>query len=76
MKQYCRYCANCYLQGDDIVWCEPKDQMRNKQQCSSVNNCKDFELNEIDVFDIDRTYKPRAKRKKVERHTFEQMSLI
>ena len=23
MKQYCRYCVNAYLQGDDMIWCKP-----------------------------------------------------
>jgi hypothetical protein len=59
MKQYCRYCANAILQGDDVVYCEPKDEMRDKKNCITSNECKKFELNPLDVFDIDKEYKPR-----------------
>ncbi len=64
IKQYCRYCANCFLQGDDVVYCEPKNQMREKKNCITVNRCKHFELNPNDVFSADehgnfREYKPR-----------------
>ena len=65
MNQYCRYCANCFLQDDDIVYCEPKKQMREKKECTRINKCKHFEFNPFDVFSADehgnfKEYKPRG----------------
>lgn len=67
MNQYCRYCANCFLQDDDIVYCEPKDEMRNKKECIRANKCTHFEFNPFDVFSGDengrfREYQPRGPR--------------
>ena len=67
-KKYCRYCANAVLtENEIIVWCEAKKQERHKNNCITVNKCKDFVFNEIDVFwigEFDKTYKPRQLRKK------------
>ncbi|MEG0397392.1 MAG: hypothetical protein RR612_11735 [Oscillospiraceae bacterium] len=60
MKQYCRYCANANLVDDDICYCDIKKGLRTKAVCTVANKCKAFVLNEIDVFDFDKTYKPRA----------------
>jgi len=77
MKQYCRYCANAFLQGDDFIYCEPKNEMRDKRNCITLNKCKHFELNEMDVFDMDRTYKPRKayKRKSAQAIDAEQLTI-
>ncbi|MCI9092632.1 MAG: hypothetical protein HFF36_02440 [Coprobacillus sp.] len=61
MKQYCRYCSNCSI-CVDCVCCDVKDKYMNYEQAKRVNKCKHFEFNPIDVFDSDRTYKPRKKR--------------
>lgn len=61
MKQYCRYCgdANWY---DDSVYCHIKNTLISKSSACRVNHCKYFEFNEIDVFDIDKKYKPRTEK--------------
>ena len=59
MNQYCRYCANAYLQGDDMIWCKPKDEIRVDGQIKRLNRCKLFEFNEMDVLDIEHIYKPK-----------------
>lgn len=68
MNQYCRYCANAHPQDYDICYCDIKEELRKKQNCISPNKCKDFELNEIDVFgfDNDKKYKPKGKKQKLE----------
>ena len=83
MNQYCRYCANCFLQDDDVVYCEPKDEMRNKKECVRANKCKHFELNTFDVFSQDasgnfKEYKPREpyKPRVVQAKEAGQLSLI
>lgn len=61
MKQYCRYCASaCYI-DDDIVYCSSTRAQRSAVNCKKVNKCKMFEFNEIDVFDLDKIYKPQKK---------------
>jgi hypothetical protein len=58
MKQYCRYCANCHY--GDVVWCDAKEKTMSENTAKTVNRCKDFIFNEIDVFgDLDKRYKPR-----------------
>ena len=64
MKQYCRYCANCFLQDNDVVYCQPKNEMREKTECIRTNKCKHFEFNPYDVFSVDehgnfKEYQPR-----------------
>lgn len=45
-----------YLLGE--AFCKPKNEMRTEKQCSRVNRCRHFELNSVDVFDIEHEYKP------------------
>ena len=59
MKQYCRYCSHCFLQDYDYVYCEEKNQMKEKKNCSTINKCKHFTFNSMDVFDCEKEYKPR-----------------
>ena len=61
MKQYCRYCSNCSM-CVDCVCCDVKDKYMDYKQAKRVNNCKHFEFNPIDVFDLTSTYKPRKKK--------------
>ena len=58
MKQYCRYCVNCIY--GDVVWCDELNKTMSESKAKAVNNCKHFVFNEIDVFDLDKKYKPRA----------------
>ena len=83
VKQYCRYCANCFLQDDDIVYCQPKNEMREKRECVRANHCKHFELNPYDVFSMDadgnfKEYKPREpyKPRIVQAHEAGQIDLL
>jgi len=64
MKQYCRYCSNIHRTGYTRLWCDAKEEMRTESSCKTVNNCKDFSFNPLDVFDdnLKKTYKPREKR--------------
>ena len=39
-----------------------KKKVMRDSTIRSTNNCKDFEFNEIDVFNFDKTYKPRKKK--------------
>jgi len=66
VKQYCRYCANAVLIDEDIAYCEVKQHQRPKQLCVTPNKCKDFGFNEMDVFDIEKTYKPRVMKRDLE----------
>ena len=61
MRQYCKYCANAVIWGDCHCLCEVKEKVISEASASKVNNCKDFELNEMSVFDYNQIYKPRYK---------------
>ena len=61
MKQYCRYCANANWY-DDSVYCHVKNTLISQKASCRTNKCKDFDLNEIDVFDIEKKYKPRTEK--------------
>lgn len=60
MKQYCRYCVNCIY--GDVVWCDELNKIMSESSAKTVNHCKHFVFNEIDVFDLDKKYKPRAEK--------------
>lgn len=66
MRQYCRYCANCIAQDDDFAVCETLNKYLSKASARRTNTCKHFLFNEIDAFDLDKKYKPRAKAEKEE----------
>lgn len=59
MNQYCRYCTNCVY--GDVVYCSERNFVMSEATAKRCNNCKDFEFNEIDVFNIDKKYKPKRK---------------
>jgi len=70
MKQYCRYCAHCCMQDDDLYICIEDNGTSNKafdnKSIRRANKCKRFMFNEIAVDDHDQIYKSqeqRAKRK-------------
>lgn len=78
MNQYCRYCNHAFLQGDDDIWCEEKDEIREGRQVTRMNHCPMFEFNEIDVLYPERVYKPRQNnRSQVKSETdMEQINLF
>jgi hypothetical protein len=49
MKQYCRYCNNANLVGDDIFYCQPKNEVYGIEKSKRVNKCKLWEFNENDL---------------------------
>ena len=53
MKQYCRYCAYAVQPMEGDVWCDELNKMMSEQSAKTVNHCKHFVFNEIDVFDLD-----------------------
>lgn len=65
MKQYCRYCNHCI--NGDAVYCEALKITISEEKAKRVNHCKEFVFNEIDVFDLDKRYKPRKKKMKQRR---------
>ncbi len=66
MKQYCRYCANAFLQDDDMIWCKPKDEIRVDRQITQLSRCPHFEFCSIDVLNPEREYKPATNRRRVQ----------
>lgn len=58
MRQYCRYCANFVTGNGD--WCEELKKEVGESAARRPNKCRVFEFNEIDAFDLNRTYKPRG----------------
>lgn len=67
MIQYCRYCSYCCY--GDVVYCEKYKKTMAEERAKRVNKCKDFEFNEIDVFNPDHTYKERKTKDKNNRIT-------
>lgn len=61
MKQYCRYCSNCIV--GDAVYCETLNKTMSEEKAKRLNRCKEFVFNEIDVFDLEKRYKPRKEKK-------------
>ena len=63
MKQYCRYCANCF-DADEII-CTIHQVQISEQSAKRVNQCEDFLFTEVDLFNPDHRYTPRAVKPKV-----------
>lgn len=62
MKQYCRYCSHCHY--GDVAYCDVKQKTMSESSAKAMNNCKDFELNPIDVFmENEKGYRPREPKK-------------
>lgn len=64
MKQYCRYCEHAYCVEEDVMWCEITKSTSSKKQACRENKCKDFEFNPMDVFNLNKIYKPKEKKEK------------
>ena len=75
MKKYCRYCSYAFIAEENCIYCEVKKDLINNQKAKLINKCKDFNFNEIDVFDIKNIYKPRSEYKHVKK-TYEQLTLF
>lgn len=58
----CRYCINANMIDEDLAYCSVNNDTKDKRQCTRENKCKDFDFCEIDVFDLDKKYKPRPKK--------------
>lgn len=57
MKQYCRYCAHCFL--GDVLYCGEKEKILGYESAKRVNHCKSFAFLEDDaLFENPRPYKP------------------
>lgn len=57
----CRYCCNAVLtENEDIIYCEARSRTYGKEYAKRYKTCKDFIFNEIDVFNIEHTYKPKG----------------
>ena len=57
MKQYCRYCAHCFL--SNVLYCWKKEKVIGYESAKRVNHCKCFEFLEDDaLFENPRPYKP------------------
>lgn len=59
MNQYCRYCA--WMCCGDANYCGKHKKCYSDDAIKRINKCKDFEFNEMDALDPDKTYKPRIK---------------
>ena len=59
MTQYCRYCVNLVV--GDAIWCGAKEKTMSEASAKSRNKCKRFAFNEIDAFDLSRSYAPKPK---------------
>ena len=63
-KQYCRYCVDAVLtENEELIWCEAKKVIKHKRNCVTINQCKHFKFNELDVFDTDKKYRPKEVKK-------------
>lgn len=58
MRQYCRYCV--YMCVGDVPFCRIKQETMPDKRAKNVNNCKQFELCEVDAYDLKRRYRPRS----------------
>lgn len=57
MNQYCRYCNHmCCGNGN---YCAVHKRTFSEAYIKTINNCKDFEFNEIDALGETNGYKPR-----------------
>lgn len=62
MKQYCRYCSHCHY--GDAAYCDKLERTMSDEKAKRINQCKDFDFLEIDVFNPNNSYKERQKNKK------------
>ena len=69
MKQYCRYCSHCNY--GDVAYCEKLKRTMSDEKAKRINQCKDFDFLEIDVFNPNRSYKERQKKEKGQMNIFE-----
>ena len=61
-QQYCRYCGNCNQCDEDIIYCEQKEKTFSKEYACRLNKCKFYSCIGFDVFNPEKTYKPRDKK--------------
>lgn len=61
-RQYCRYCAHCVATLDGFAWCEKLQKEMSDSSAKRTNSCGDFLFNEMNAFNPEVKYNPRAKR--------------
>jgi hypothetical protein len=61
--QYCRYCGNCNQCDEDIIYCEQLEKTFSKNHACRTNKCRYYGFIGFDVFDPEKTYKPRQNNK-------------
>lgn len=71
LKQYCRYCAEASIYGNDTFACCKDNQLYDKSKSTRVNKCKNFVFCPNDLWRCDehgnfKQYKPREKKKKLD----------
>lgn len=71
MKQYCRYCAEASIYGDEDFYCDKDRCIYHKRKSLRVNKCKDFVFCSNDLWRCDehgnfKQYKPREKKAKLD----------
>lgn len=76
VKQYCRYCNNANIVGDDLFYCQKKNEIYGIEKSKRINKCKMFDFNENDLWRVDehgnfQIYKPREQYRK--KNTYEQL---
>ena len=78
MKQYCRYCAVCFDGGDYRCSNHPKGKQPHwgEEQIKRVNHCKNFALSDLGDVITGKQYKPRTRKPKTEKESFEQLSFL
>ena len=75
MKRYCRYCIYCHVGNGN--WCEARQKEYPDSYFRRLNHCEEFEFCEIDVYDSNRTYKPRDRQNRRGRlEEAEQLSMF
>lgn len=79
MKQYCRYCAYCFMADDFRCSNHPKGEQPhwNREQINRENHCPNFELSDMGDVETGKHYKPHNPHKPRELKTAElpQMTL-
>lgn len=65
MKQYCRYCAHCFLADDYRCSDHPKGLHPHwtREQVNRPNHCPNFALSELGDVETGKMYQPRTERK-------------
>lgn len=77
MKQYCRYCAEASIYGDDTFACCKDNKLYDISKSKRANKCKNFVFCPNDLWRCDENgnfaqYKPRAENTTKQLNFFEK----